>query len=115
MISVTENNVIVPYGSPSHFGVHWLYLFPQYTVRRGPQTLTDVYDITRVMGGFRVHIFCPQKTQDYLGSSMKQDRLNSRLLMHCQKSITDALDTVMITKRFACANEQRKGHFGKCE
>ena len=26
--------------------------------------------------------------------------------------ITDTLDTIKIAKRFACANELRKGHFG---
>ena len=46
---------------------------------------------------------------------MKQDRLNNCLLMHCHKSITDTLVTVKIAKRFACANELRKGHFGKFE
>ena len=39
---------------------------------------------------------------------MKQDRPNNYLLMLCHKSITDTLDTVKI----ACANEQRKRHFG---
>ena len=46
---------------------------------------------------------------------MKQDRLNNCLLLHCHKSTTDALDTVKIAKRFASANELRKGHFGKFE
>ena len=50
-----------------------------------------------------------------LRSTMKQDRLNNCLLMHCHKSITDALDIVKMAKRFACANELRKGHFGKFE
>ena len=40
---------------------------------------------------------------------MKQDRLNNFLIMHCHKSITDALDTVKIAERFAYANELRKG------
>ena len=44
---------------------------------------------------------------------MKQDRLNNCLLMHCHKSITDTLATMKIAKRFACANEQRKGHLKK--
>ena len=46
---------------------------------------------------------------------MKQDSLNNCLIMHCHKSITDTLDTVKIAKRFACANELRKGHFEKFE
>ena len=35
--------------------------------------------------------------------------------MHCHKSITVTLDTIKIAKRFSCANELRKGHFGKFE
>ena len=46
---------------------------------------------------------------------MKQDRLNNCLVMHCHKAITDTLYTFKIAKRFACANELRKGHFGKFE
>ena len=54
--------------------------------------------------------------KNYLRSTMKEDRLSNCLLMHCRhKSIPDTQDTVKITKRFACANEQRKGHFGKFE
>ena len=52
--------------------------------------------------------------KNYLRSTMKEDRLNNCLLMHCRhKSITDTQDTVKVTKRFACANEQRKWYFGK--
>ena len=57
----------------------------------------------------------PRRLKNYLRSTMKQDRLNNCLLMHCHRSITDTLNTVKIEKRFACANEQRKGHFGKFE
>ena len=46
---------------------------------------------------------------------MKKDRLNNCLILHCHKSITDTLYTIKIAKRFACANELRKGHFGKFE
>ena len=56
-----------------------------------------------------------RRLKKYLRSTMKQDRLNNCLLMHCCKSITDTLETVKIAKRFACANEQRKRHFGKFE
>ena len=56
-----------------------------------------------------------RRLKNYLRSTMKQDRLNNCLLMHCRKSITDTLDTVKIAKWFACANEQRKGHFGQFE
>ena len=51
-----------------------------------------------------------QRLKNYLRSTMKQDRLNNCLIIHCNKSITDTLDTVKIAKRFACANELRKGH-----
>ena len=51
--------------------------------------------------------------KNYLRSTMKQDHLNNCPLVHCHKLITDKLDTVKIAKRFACTNEQRKGHFGK--
>ena len=43
---------------------------------------------------------------------MKQ---NNCLLMHCHKSIMDTQDIVKIAKRFACANEQSKGHLRKYE
>ena len=49
-------------------------------------------------------------------STMKQDRfslcLNNCLLMRTQLSIADSIDTVKISKRFACANELNKWHFG---
>ena len=51
--------------------------------------------------------------KDYLRSTMNQDCLNNCLLMHCHKLTTGTLYTVKVAKRFACANEQRKGHFGK--
>ena len=52
-----------------------------------------------------------RRLKNSLRSTMKQERLNNNLLMHCHKSITDTMDTV----KTACANEQRKGHFGKFE
>ena len=78
-------------------------------VRRGPQNLTNIFDIIPDFEGFRVHIFCPQMTQGpYLRSTMKQDRQNNCLLMHCHKLISDTLDTasVEIAKRVASANEK---------
>ena len=77
-------------------------------------TCKGIIDNTCDIRDFRAHIFCPQTTQElYLRSTMKQDRLNNCLLMHCHKSITDTLATMKIAKRFACANEQRKGHLKK--
>ena len=61
-------------------------------------------------------VFRPRRNLfSHLRSTMMQDRLNSCLLMHCHKSITDTLDTVKIAKRFACANKLRKGPSGKFE
>ena len=56
-----------------------------------------------------------RRLKNYLRSTMEQDRLNNCLLMHCNKSITDTLGNVKIAKRFACANDLSKGHFGKFE
>ena len=56
-----------------------------------------------------MHIFSPQMTQGpYLRSTMKQDRQNNCLLMHCRKLITDTRDTasVEIAKRVASAREK---------
>ena len=53
------------------------------------------------------------RLKNYLKSTIKQDRLNKCLRMHCQKWITTTKDTVKIAKRFPGAKEQRKGHFGK--
>ena len=77
-------------------------------------TCKGIIDNTCDIGDFRAHIFCPQTTQElYLRSTIKQDRLNNCLLMYCHKSITDTLATMKTAKRFACANEQRKGHLKK--
>ena len=52
-------------------------------------------------------------------STMKQDRfslcLNNCLLTRTQLSITDSMDTVKISQRFACANEQSKWPFCEIE
>ena len=53
------------------------------------------------------------RLKNYLKSTIKQDRLNKCLRMHCQKWITTTNHTVMIAKRFPGAKEQRKGNFGK--
>ena len=77
--------------------------------RRSPQNVTNIFDIIPDFEGFRVHIFSPQMTQGpYLRSTMKQDRQNNCLLMHCHKLITDTRDTasVVIAKRVASAKEK---------
>ena len=79
-------------------------------VRRGPQNLTNIFDIIPDFEGFRVHIFSPQMTQGpHLRSTMKQDRQNNcLLLMHFHKLIMDTLDSVsvVIAKRVASAKEK---------
>ena len=86
----------------------------QNTIKRNTQTPTDVFDVTSTHRRLQSAHFLPSD-DNYLRGTMKQDRLNNCRLMHCHKSITDTLDTVKIAKRFACANEQRKGHFGNFE
>ena len=44
--------------------------------------------------------------------TLKQDRLNSYMLVHSHKTVADTLDPLAIAKTFASANEQRKGHLG---
>ena len=56
-----------------------------------------------------------RRLKNYLRSTIKQNRLNNCLFMHCHKSIMGTLYTVKIAKRFARANELCKGHFGKFE
>jgi len=56
-----------------------------------------------------------RRLKTFLRSTMNQNRLNNCLPLHCRKSIMDTLDTVDIAKKFVCANQQRKRHFGKCE
>ena len=56
-----------------------------------------------------------RRLKNYLRSTMKQDSVNNCLIICCHKSIMNTLDTVKIAKRYAYANELRKGHFGKCE
>ena len=89
----------------------------QNTARRGTQTLTDVFDVTSSICDFRAHIFCPQTTQKLPKKHHEAgppEQLPTDVSSQI-KSITDTLDTVKIAKRFACANEQRKEHFGKFE
>ena len=87
----------------------------QKIVRRGTQTLTDVFDVTSSIRDFRAQIFCPQTTQ---GPPKKHHEAGTP-----EQLPTDALSLVDYghtrhckdCKRFTCANEQRKGHFGKFE
>ena len=77
-------------------------------------TCKGIIDNTCDIGDFRAHIFCPQTTQElYLRSTMKQDRLNNCLLMHCHKSITDTLATMKIAKRFCLCQRATQRAFEK--
>ena len=78
-------------------------------VTRSSQNIANILDIIPDIEGFRVHIFFPQTTQGpYLRSTIKEDRQNNCILMHCHKLITDTLDTVSVemAKRVASANEK---------
>ena len=60
-----------------------------------------------------------QKSPDTCGrslrSTMNQDRLKTVYWCNVTNRNTATLDTVKIAKKFACANEQREGHFGEFE
>ena len=74
--------------------------------------ITDVFDITYDIGDFKAHISCPHQTICYLKSTMNHDRLNNCLLLHCSQIEIFTLDTVKITKRFACVKEQHAQQTG---
>ena len=88
----------------------------QNTARKGTRTLTDVFDVTSSICDFRAHIFCPQTTQELPKKHHEAgppEQLPTDVLSQIDYGHT--VDTVKIAKRFACANEQRKRHFGKFE
>ena len=74
--------------------------------------ITDVFDITYDIGDFKGHISYPHYKICYLKSTMHQDLLDKCLSMHCLQIAIFTLDTVKITKRFACANKQRAQQTG---
>ena len=55
------------------------------------------------------HDLVDYKKHHEAGSS--ESRLPTYIIMHCHNSITDTVDNVKMAKRFACANELRKGRF----
>ena len=73
-----------------------------------------IFDITCGIGDFRAYIFCPPLTQELpkkhheAGSS---EQVRTYALSQIDYDYT--VDTFEIAKRFAFANELRKGHFGK--
>lgn len=76
-------------------------------------TFTDVVDITCDISDFRAQIFCPKMTQKLPKKHHEAgppEKLHTDALSQSIYGLT--LDIVKIVKRFACANEQRKGYFG---
>ena len=55
-------------------------------------TFTDVFDNTGDITTSERTFSALRRLMNYLRSTMKQDRLNNCLRMHCRKSITDTLD-----------------------
>ena len=43
---------------------------------------------------------------------MRPDRLNSCMLAHCHKTLTDTIDPIVIAKTFASANDKGRGILG---
>lgn len=54
-----------------------------------------------------------RRLKNFLRSTMKQDRLNNCLLIHCHKPYADNVDIVKIAKAFASVNDLRKSYFGQ--
>ena len=65
----------------------------------------------------RAHVFYPLMTQEALWTRIVLAFVwtTAYLCIPGQLSIADSMDTVKISKRFACANELSKWHFGKLE
>ena len=49
----------------------------------------------------------------YLRSTMKQERLNSLMVLHVHKDLIDALDLSQVANEFVEGNDTRKQRFGK--
>ena len=54
---------------------------------------------------------CRIKT--YLRSTVKQERLNSLMVLHVHKDLIDALDLSQVANEFVEGNDTRKQRFGK--
>ena len=48
-----------------------------------------------------------------LRSTMKQERLNSLMVLHVHKDLIDALDLSQVANEFVEGNDTRKQRFGK--
>ena len=78
-------------------------------------TFEDVFHNTCDIGDFRADILCPEKTQELPEKHHEAGPPKQLPTDALSKSVPDTLDTVKTAKRFTCAGEQRKGHFGKSE
>ena len=74
-----SRGTVVPLATPPHV------LVPK-------NTFTDVFDNTGDITTSERTFSALRRLMNYLRSTMKQDRLNNCLRMHCRKSITDTLD-----------------------
>ena len=54
-----------------------------------------------------------RRIKTYLRSTMKQERLNSLMILHVHKDFIDALDLSLVANEFVEGNETRKQRFGK--
>ena len=54
----------------------------------------------------------PRRLKIFPTNTVKQDRLNSCMLVHCHKTLADTIDPVAITKTFASANDKGRGILG---
>ena len=54
-----------------------------------------------------------RRIKTYLRSTMKQERLNSLMVLHVHKDLIDALDLSQVANEFVEGNNTRKQRFGK--
>ena len=54
-----------------------------------------------------------RRIKTYLRSTMKQERLNSLMVLHVHKDLIDALDLSQVANEFVEGNDTRKQRFGK--
>ena len=88
----------------------------QNATKRGPQTVKVVFDTTCVIGDFRAYIFYPPSTQELpkkYHEAKSSDQVPTYALSQINYGYGHPVDTFEIAKRFACAKELRKEHFGE--
>jgi len=56
-----------------------------------------------------------QRLKTYFWSTIKKDCLKNYLLLHCDESITNTLNTTEVARKFGCVNKQCKRQFWKYE